>query len=420
MNTPYDYKRFAILYVDDEDKALKYFVKTFGGTFRTFTATNAADGYRLLMDHQDEIGVVMSDQRMPGEQGVQFLERARRLQPRIIRILATAFADLDAAIAAVNTGAIYKYITKPWEIANLEATLKRGLEFFMLQIERDMLLREKLVSLHRILVADRVLSLGVLAAGLGHRLRNTIEAVQRFLDLAPDMLRGEQVDLEQLRNPSFWQDFHRHVQGQVKTAFGLLDDLSDETKRPFSFDTEVRLRDVIDAAVRRLAAPLAQQRLQVVNSVAADLPPLRVDGEQFAKLFDLLLRDEMLNLQEGGQVTFEASLSPVSPERSPEIEVRVHDNGPGLPHAAILSVLDPLVQRTDKAQDFGLYLMACYFIVYHHGGRVSVDARQDSGLSLRLVLPLQPPTATQQMESEQFLVRAMTNERLWERLLAGD
>src|SRR5690606_9912507 len=98
MNSIYDYKRFAILYVDDEEKSLKYFTRAFADTFRVFTANSAQEGYRLLEDHQDEIGVVMTDQRMPGEQGVQFLERARRLRPQIIRILATAFADLDAAI----------------------------------------------------------------------------------------------------------------------------------------------------------------------------------------------------------------------------------------------------------------------------------------------------------------------------------
>ncbi|HNV00547.1 MAG TPA: response regulator, partial [Verrucomicrobiota bacterium] len=304
MNTLYDYKRFAILYVDDEEKSLKYFAKAFGDTFRIFTAQNAADGYRILADHQDEIGLIMSDQRMPGEQGVQFLERARKLQPRIIRLLATAFTDLDAAIAAVNNGAIYKYITKPWDIPNLEATLKRGLEFFMLQIERDLLLREKLSSLHRVLIADRILSLGVLAAGLGHRLRNTIEAVQRFLDLAPQMLREEQIDLEQLRNPNFWQDFHRNVKEQVTTAFRMLDDLSSETARPSRFDTETRLHDAVDSAARGLAESLAQKRIQVLNNVPNDLPPLRVDGERFPKLFDLLLRDELANLPDGASVTF--------------------------------------------------------------------------------------------------------------------
>ena len=90
MNPIYDYKRFAVLYVDDEEKSLKYFTRAFGDTFRIFTATNAKDGYQILEDHQEEIGVIMTDQRMPGEQVVQFLERPRRLRPQIIRLLATA------------------------------------------------------------------------------------------------------------------------------------------------------------------------------------------------------------------------------------------------------------------------------------------------------------------------------------------
>ena len=128
MDTLYDYKRFTILYVDDEEKSLKYFGRAFSDRFTILTATSAEEGYRLLEAHADEIGVVMSDQRMPGEKGVQFLQKARQLRPRIIRILATAFTDLDAAIDAVNSGAIYKYVTKPWEVSMIETTLKRSLE----------------------------------------------------------------------------------------------------------------------------------------------------------------------------------------------------------------------------------------------------------------------------------------------------
>src|SRR2546422_1025460 len=101
METFYDYKKFAILYVDDEEKSLKYFIRSFGETFRILTATHAAEGYSLLRGQKDEIGLLMTDQRMPGEKGVELLEKARQLQPRIIRILATAYADLDAAIEAV-------------------------------------------------------------------------------------------------------------------------------------------------------------------------------------------------------------------------------------------------------------------------------------------------------------------------------
>src|SRR5687767_8610990 len=131
MQNTYDYKKFAILYVDDEEKSLKYFSRAFEDQFRIFTALNAQDGLKALEEHKDEIAVLMTDQRMPGEKGTWLLEKARLLRPRIVRILATAFSDMEAAVAAVNTGAIYKYVTKPWDPPQLDATLKRAMEFFI-------------------------------------------------------------------------------------------------------------------------------------------------------------------------------------------------------------------------------------------------------------------------------------------------
>src|SRR4051812_24070497 len=120
----YDYKKFAILYVDDEEKSLKYFVREFGEHFRVFTAINAEEGYKIFEQHKDEIAILLTDQRMPGEKGVQLLEKARHLRPRTLRFLVTAYSDHQAAVAAVNTGAIYKYISKPWTPPELEMTIR--------------------------------------------------------------------------------------------------------------------------------------------------------------------------------------------------------------------------------------------------------------------------------------------------------
>src|SRR2546422_671684 len=225
MQNLYDYKKYAILYVDDEEKSLKYFTRAFEDQFRILTAPNAQDGLRLLEEHKDDIGLLMTDQRMPGEKGVWLLEKARQLRPRIIRILATAYSDMDAAIAAVNTGAIYKYVTKPWDPPQLESTLKRGLEFFIVQRERDHLLKEKVSVLYNIMVADRMVSLGLLAAGLSHHIRNALVAVKTFLDLAPARLKDEKIDLGGLRNPEFWKDYCHHAQQQIARVNNMLKDL---------------------------------------------------------------------------------------------------------------------------------------------------------------------------------------------------
>ncbi len=419
MNQIYDYQRFAILYVDDEEKSLKYFGRAFGETFRVFTATNAQDGFRLLEAHRDEIGIIMSDQRMPGEQGVQFLERARRLRPQIIRMLVTAYADLDAAISAVNTGAIYKYITKPWDVPDLETTLKRGMEFYIVQLERDRLLGEKLSSIHKLLITDRVLSLGVLAAGLSHHLRHSLDAVRTFLELASKSTSGDQVDLNQLRNPNFWPEFQNTVRVRLKQILGLLDDLADEAGRPFKFEAEVNLKRVIDQAMATLAPEITQRRLDIVNEVPEELPALLVDEGRFRKLFAFLFRNELAMLPEGGRVRIEASLLPSGSGLPSEIEIFVSDNGPGIPPDALSTIFDPLRPELGDAREVGVYLMACFFIVFHHGGRIDVGKKGGAGSGLSLILPLLPAPLELADAEEDFLLRASTNERLWERLLSG-
>src|ERR1035437_6627256 len=282
MQNLYDYKRFAVLYVDDEEKSLKYFTRAFEDQFRILTATNAQDGLKLLQEHQDEIGLLMTDQRMPGEKGVWLLEKARQLRPRIIRILATAYADMDAAIAAVNTGAIYTYVTKPWDPPQLENTLKRGLEFFMVQRERDQLLKEKMSVLHNMMVADRIVSLGLLAAGLSHHIRNSLVAVKTFLDLAPAKMEEERIDLESLRNPDFWKEYYHNVQGQIEKINNMLKDLWTVSEKPaFEFGDRVHLHEVVADTVMQLKEGFAAKKIRVETLTPASLPMLNVDRLKF-------------------------------------------------------------------------------------------------------------------------------------------
>src|SRR5919109_3395930 len=152
-----DYQKCTILYIDDEEQSLKSFTRAFRNKFRVLSAANAAEGYRLLEQHRDEISLLLTDQRMPGEKGVQFLQRARRLHPKAIRILTTAYSDFDAAVEAVNSAGISQYVTKPWDIAQLETTLRRACEFFMVQREQDLAIE---ATAHRKTVIDQNAEVG--------------------------------------------------------------------------------------------------------------------------------------------------------------------------------------------------------------------------------------------------------------------
>jgi len=421
MQNLYDYKRFAVLYVDDEEMSLKYFTRAFQDQLRIFTAVNAQEGLKLLEEHKDEIGLLMTDQRMPGEKGVWLLEKARQLRPRIIRVLATAYADMDAAIAAVNTGAIYKYVTKPWDPPQLENTLKRGLEFFMVQRERDQLLKEKMSVLHNMMIADRIVSLGLLAAGLSHHIRNSLVAVKTFLDLAPAKMEEEKMDLEGLRNPDFWKEYYHNVQGQIEKINNMLKDLWTASEKPtFEFGDRVHLHEVVADTVMRLKEGFAGKQIEVENLIPASLPMLNVDRKKFCRLFELLLKDEIASLPAGSRVTLSATLIEGAPVDKQGVQVQVSDNGPGLPKEALRLIFDPFMVRSDSPTEYGIHLMACYFIVHHHGGRIDVVSEEGRGTTFTLRLPVNPNLAPPPQTEQEFLQKVLLSETLWEKLISSE
>src|SRR5205809_4805440 len=207
---------------------------------------------------------------------------------------------MDAAIGAVNTGAIYKYVTKPWDPPQLENTLRRGLEFFMVQNERDQLLREKMSVLHNMMIADRIVSLGLLAAGLSHHIRNSLVAVKTFLDLAPAKMQEEKMDLNGMRNPDFWKEYYQNVQTQVGRINNMLKDLWTASEKPaFEFADRVQLRQVVTEAIAQLQEALSAKKIEVDNQISEALPVLNVDKPKFYRLFELLLKDEIASLPAG-------------------------------------------------------------------------------------------------------------------------
>jgi two-component system probable response regulator PhcQ len=420
MSTTTDYKKYAILYVDDEEKSLKSFARAFAEQFWILTASSAHEGLNLLEQHKDQIGVLMTDQRMPGEKGVWLLEHARQIRPQIIRVLATGFSDMDAIIAAVNSGSIYRYVHKPWDPPQLEITLRHCLDYFTVQRERDQLLKEKTAVLHQMMVADRIVSLGLLAAGMSHHIRNSLVAVKTFLDLTPMKLKEESVNLENSRNSEFWKDYHQNALGQLDKINDLLKDLWLASERPpFHFLDQVELHEVLDKVLADMKPALDSRQLRVLNQIPITLPRLQVDRPKFTRIFELILKDEIANLPAGSHIDFRARLSPDSTGPQPEILMEIEDNGPGATEEALRVMFDPFVVRSDSPQEYGINLMACYFIVHHHGGRIEAHAAKPHGtiISLRLQTnPNQPPAIE---ENPELLQKVVLNNTLWERVLTA-
>lgn len=117
-------EKIHILYVDDEENNLISFKATFRTKFDTSVAISGDEALKIL--DSKPIQVIITDQRMPGMTGVQFLEKVIEKYPDCMRILLTGYADMTAVIDAVNKGKIFHYLTKPWNEEELDKTIRNA------------------------------------------------------------------------------------------------------------------------------------------------------------------------------------------------------------------------------------------------------------------------------------------------------
>ncbi|MHA7128023.1 response regulator [Algoriphagus namhaensis] len=130
-------EKIRILYVDDEENNLQAFRATFRRDYKIHLAIDAKEGRKIL--ETEEIDLIITDQRMPEETGVEFLESIIPIHPNPIRILLTGYTDIQAVIDAINKGQVYHYLTKPWEEDYLRTVIKNAFEVYSLRRENERL-----------------------------------------------------------------------------------------------------------------------------------------------------------------------------------------------------------------------------------------------------------------------------------------
>jgi len=130
----------TILYLDDEKHNLTAFKASYREYYRIYTATNARDAYEIL--EKQHIELVLSDQRMPEVDGVEFLTEVHNKYPWTTRMVVTAYSDFEVLTEAVNKGKIYYFIKKPWDTHQLKLILDKAFESIELREKNEKLERE--------------------------------------------------------------------------------------------------------------------------------------------------------------------------------------------------------------------------------------------------------------------------------------
>jgi two-component system probable response regulator PhcQ len=204
----------VILFVDDEPTAVKYFQRAIGALAPVITAGSVQEGKQALDAHAETLAVLVSDQRMPGQYGNELLRYAKDRYPHMVRILTTAYSEMEHTVEAINQGQIHRYIKKPWEITALRMELKQALEFANMRKERDHLLREKIMVRQKQTVSNRIGTLDMICASLLGRdrlvpLETYLATALKVGVKAPEhdwllMDYSDLVSAEAARNSEFW------------------------------------------------------------------------------------------------------------------------------------------------------------------------------------------------------------------------
>jgi response regulator RpfG family c-di-GMP phosphodiesterase len=126
----------SLLLVDDEPKLLTNLERVLRQEgYRVLSTTEAREGFELLATNR--IGVVLSDLRMPEMDGIEFLSRVSRLHPETVRIAMSGYADMDMVTEAINRGAIYKFLTKPFDNEVLRQSIAKAFQQFEISLPHE-------------------------------------------------------------------------------------------------------------------------------------------------------------------------------------------------------------------------------------------------------------------------------------------
>ncbi|MEM1444350.1 MAG: hybrid sensor histidine kinase/response regulator, partial [Verrucomicrobiota bacterium] len=349
-----------------------------------FIARSPAEGFEIFSRNHDRIGLVLSDKKMPGESGIELLGRIRGVDPRPLRVLVTAHADLSSAVNCFNDGLLYSYFSKPWDPAELEHHLVKAMRHFCLEREKEKILSEKTEVLNQLLMADKVASIGILSTGLNHHVRNALTVFRTFYDMLPLQLEEELGGRP--RDESFWTEFYGEVGSQINRITNMLASLSDGSDLVFVPDSEkFCLKEVVETASAMVMG--GSPNFSTTVRVGEEVPHLQGDPRRIGQMVRILLQEARQAMRESGEVEIQL----VRRTDAEGVMLTVFDNGELIPEEDLKHLFEPFYVRTQRPEDLGSNFLACYLTAFSHGGTIRAYRSEDQRNAVEVCLPLVPP-----------------------------
>lgn len=378
---------YTILIVDDEPVNLESLERTFHKDYQVFSTTSA--GKALNIFRRENIHLIIADQRMPEMTGIELLEKIKKVSPHPIRMVLSAYTDVEYLINAINRGEVYRYITKPWEPDELRITIRKALEHYQANMDRlelTQVLRKRNAELdsrnkslqaalkklgetqEKLVEMERFSMVGKMAGMIIHDLKQPLDIIR---SAAETMARVE------LETPDR-QEFSAMIKFEVERFLELIQDLLDYTRGIYHLDLNtLLLSDFLALTETRIQNYLRNYEIDFRVITDEQDAHIRVDRHRFQRALINLIKNSLEAFKQYPSISSPRIILRTS-VTDDFIIFNLEDNGPGIPDEFVEDIFKPFVSNKKKF-GIGLGLTIVRNIIEQHGGTIGVDSVPGEG-----------------------------------------
>lgn len=369
----------SILFVDDEPASRKWFALEFGDEFKVVTAAGADEALRILHERAADFGVLVTDYRMPERDGMKLLRAVQRDFRHVVRLLATAYAEKEVAIAAVNQGKVLRILEKPLDGESTREALREALALYRAQ------------ALERAVNEGRVAALREALGFLAHELNTPLATVRGYVGTVAARHIAPAAGA-----PAGIAQFREDYPGELVTALERAERRALYCQSLVSTFVQSARDAYPDAVPQSLrASSLAEALLDEFPfedneraCVALDVRhDFRLPGRRDLLYLVLctLAKNALLALRGRPQprLWLEVDAAPEAPPGR-RAWICVRDNGPGIPPQVLSKLMREPVTTRASSGGSGMGLMFCQRVMQAIGGAIAVQSTPGEGTLVTL------------------------------------
>lgn len=397
-NTP----KAKVLYIDDEDNNLLVFRSSFRRYFDIYTASTGAEALQIIQEH--DIAVIITDQRMPGMTGIEFLKQLPE-DLLAIRMILTGYSDVAAVIDAINTGKVYRYITKPWNRDELKITIDNAIEALLLKqrnkllitelkenneqleqkvVERTAALEKALAEIHEQkeeleelnATKDKFFSI------VAHDLRSPVNSLSGFSAMLAE--HGDKMTPQEISH--FSKDLNKSMKNAISLIENLLNWASTQMNKVQHEPKELDLNVLVEETLAQLDSAALSKQIVLESRLSPEVK-VYADENHLRLILRNLATNALKFTPEGGRVTISTQ---IKQNGIPKAEVAISDTGIGMSQEKLAKLFkigdSQSTKGTAGEKGTGLGLILCKEFIEKNGGHIGVESQPGNGTTFRLLL----------------------------------